>query len=462
MITDKEIKAFFSRGAGELIDPEGSFIKKLKENPEKIVIKFGVDPTRPDIHLGHAVVLRWLRKMQDLGCKVIFLIGDVTSQIGDPTGKSKVRPELSQKEIEANMVTYLAQVGKILKVSMNNNGKIIETDTFAWIRNSDWFVSIHDIQIEGTEDLAEKTNAWLKSRMQIRRSLEIAEKEGKTQVQTNIKQYSFLSVLAVLRQISFNRLIERDMFQERLDSGNPVFMHEMMYPVMQGIDSNVIYDIFNTCDLEVGGTDQHFNMLIGRDVMRMSKRLEQSIMSFTLLEGLDGKEKMSKSLDNYVGITESADSMFGKLMSLPDGLIVKYFLLCTDVPEEQILDMEVGMQNGENPMQYKKRLAREIITIYHNEPEAFAAQDNWEKTFSDGGIPADLPEMNTVTGTPLIDVLIQEKVLESKAVFRRLIDEGAIKIMTETGEEKITDPKYVVDQPVIIKIGKKKFVKLVL
>ncbi|MFH1375654.1 MAG: tyrosine--tRNA ligase, partial [Patescibacteria group bacterium] len=293
-----DLKKIFSRGVSEVIG-EKELLQKLKKDPTKVVIKYGVDPTRPDIHLGHAVCFRKLREFQELGCKVVFLIGDFTARIGDPSGKSKIRPELDQAEVEANVKTYLEQAGKIL---------LTDPEHFVWIRNSDWFVSMHDVRapdgqtfkieadgkrmetppLPGNHILA-RANAWLATRMQ----------------KGAVRHYSFINVLAVLRRVSHARLIERDMFAERIKKGEPIFMHEMLYPVIQGIDSNVLSDIFSSCDVELGGTDQHFNMLMGREVMEMNKKQPQSVITLPILEGTDGKEKMSKSFDNYIGIIES-------------------------------------------------------------------------------------------------------------------------------------------------------------
>ena len=235
----QKIDEIFLRGVGEFIDPEGLFRKKLEANPEKIVIKLGVDPNRPDIHLGHAVILHKLRKFQDLGCKVIFLIGDITAMIGDPTGKSKIRPEIEHQEIQKNMKTYLDQVDRIL---------LKDPKVFAWTMNSDWLVSINDIIAPENQTISinvgDKTVATT-SPLPSNHILAKAHHWEKTRMQKdNINSYTLISLLAILRKITFNRLIERDMFQERIKEGLPVYMHEMMYPVIQGIDSNAISNIF--------------------------------------------------------------------------------------------------------------------------------------------------------------------------------------------------------------------------
>lgn len=451
-ISAGEMDELLTRGVGEFIDPNGVFRRKLETNPEKIVIKFGVDPTKPDIHIGHAVVLRKLRTFQELGCKVVFLIGDLTALIGDPTGKNKVRPEVSQVEIEANMKTYLDQVGKILN---------LDKSVFSWIRNSDWFISMNDMEtadnvvitigMDGKEvslpplpknHTLVKAFAWSESRMQ----------------KQKIVHYSFLNVLAILKRITVNRLLERDMFEKRLEEGRELYMHELMYPILQGIDSSVIAKVYDSCDLEVGGTDQTFNMLLGRDVMKMNEQEQQSVLAFELLEGLDGKEKMSKSLDNYIAITDTPEDMYGKVMSIPDTLITKYFKLATYSPTEDIEHIEKELAGGNvNPRDYKMRLAREIIAIYHGEEAATKAEQSFVDTFAEGKIPEDVSEIHAEENEMLVDVLLRAETVSSKTDFRRLAEAGAITNL-DTGESVgSVDAKAI---PGTYRIGKKRFLKI--
>ncbi len=453
--TQKEIEELLTRGVGAFVDPDGSFRKKLSADPEGIVIKLGVDPTRPDIHLGHAVILRKLRKFQDLGCKVIFLIGDYTAQIGDPTGKSKVRPEVDQKEIEANMQTYLEQVGKILKT---------DPLVFSWIRNSDWFTAITDIgfpvgtKIKINETLEVDANSFIgkarafeESRMQIK---DIGMKE-------NIAVVTLRGFLWTLRHITHSRLIERDMFTERISSGSELYLHEMMYPVLQGIDSFALAQVYGSCDLEVGGTDQTFNMLLGRDIMKMNNQAPQAVLSFKLLEGTDGKEKMSKSLDNYIAITDVPSDMYGKVMSIPDSSIINYFELCTFTPEDLVQEIGAQLSKGEkNPRDIKMRLAREITSIYHGEKEAQKAEENFVSTFQKGKVPDEIKNVFVKEGTMLSQVLLEQELTESKTDFRRLITEGAIKKITDSSEEKIMDATFLVGEDMCIKVGKHRFLKI--
>lgn len=450
---DKEIEELLSRAVGECIDPDGAFRKKLESDPTKIVIKFGVDPTRPDIHLGHAVILRKLRKFQDLGCKVIFLIGDLTAQIGDPTGKSKVRPDISQIEIEANMKTYLDQVGKILN---------LDPQVFSWIRNSDWFVGITDVateaglKIEGDIDgvkfslpplpanhFLAKTFVWEQTRMQ------------KGQVQS----YSFLNMLGILKHITLNRLLERDMFQDRLKEGRELYMHELFYPILQGIDSSALAKVYGSCDLEVGGTDQTFNMLVGRDIMKMSEQRPQAVLAFEILEGLDGKEKMSKSLDNSISITDVPDNMYGKVMSIPDSSIARYFKLATYAPLEDIAEIEKQLESGKaNPRDIKMRLAREIVAIYHGEAAAQGAEKAFVETFAEGRIPEGVEEAKVESGELLVDILIRKEIVSSKTDFRRLVEAGAVRNLDT---DSLVDATDALANSGTYRIGKKRFLKII-
>ncbi|KKR52990.1 MAG: Tyrosine-tRNA ligase [Parcubacteria group bacterium GW2011_GWA1_40_21] len=462
---NSEIEELFERGAEEFIDPEGKFkeklLKKAKEEYEKdIIVKFGVDPTRPDIHLGHAVVFRKLRKFQDLGCKVVFLVGDYTAQIGDPTGRSKIRPEIEQKEVEANMKTYLDQVGKILRTNKKS---------FSWIRNSDWFTAITDLELPKGDKVKmsfEKEGKKTEIDFDANSFVGKAAVFEKTRMQGAVAGFKGLisvitlkSLLWTLKHITHSRLVERDMFQERIKGGKELFMHEMLYPVLQGVDSFVISEIYGSCDLEIGGTDQTFNMLMGRDILKINKKEQQAVMSLELLEGTDGKEKMSKSLDNYIAITDEPNDMYGKIMSLPDTSIVNYFNLCTYTPQEEIKKIESEMKKGKmNPKDAKMRLAREIVVIYHGEDKAEQAEQNFIKTFQKGGLPEDLEEIIVPKGITLSKVLLDNKVVKSNTEWRTLVSEGAVS-NAETSE-KINSFDFSVDSDITIKVGKRRFLKI--
>lgn len=458
---EKKIDDILTRGVGKFVDPDDAFRKKLLakargEYTKDIVIKFGVDPTRPDIHLGHAVVLRKLRGLQDLGCKVVFLIGDYTAQIGDPTGKSKVRPEVEQKEVEANMKTYLDQVGKILRT---------DELTFSWIRNSDWFYGVADIfspnSVTVTQEgksLTFPANSFLSKAAifdQTRMQRTHLHKQG-------IESITFQGLLWTLKHISHGRLIQRDMFQDRIAKGEELYMHEMLYPVIQGIDSLIISHLYGSCDLEVGGTDQTFNMLMGRDVMKVNKASEQSVLSFELLVGTDGKEKMSKSLENYVAITDEPADMYGKIMSVPDAALKNYFELCTYTPMEMVKEILGEIEKGGNPRDAKMRLAKEIVSIYHGEAKAVAAEEAFVNIFQKGGVPEDMPEVKINRSEYEAMELLQNCFTEegkSNSDIRRLFEQGAISL----NEEKISDPhqKVEVKEGDMVKAGKKTWFKLV-
>src|ERR1035437_176646 len=449
------IDEILTRGVGDFIDPDGSFRKKLIENPNKVVIKFGVDPTRPDIHLGHAVVLRKLRKFQDMGCKVIFLIGDITALIGDPSGKSKVRPEVEQAEVQKNMETYLAQVGKIL---------LTDEKVFSWTKNSDWLLSVNDVeakdkttikmQVDGKEitlpelphnNVLVKAFVWETTRMQ----------KGR------VVSYSFLNVLSILRKVTYGRLISRDLFQDRIKEGGELYMHEMLYPILQGIDSSALAQIYGSCDPEGGGPDPRIQMLFGRDNMQNNKQEKKAILAFELLVGTDGKEKMSKSLDNYIAITDEPNDMYGKVMSVPDALIPRYFTLGTYTPTDDITSIEETLKKGkENPKDIKMRLAREIVEMYHGNQKSKEAEEAFVNTFSKKGIPESVPEVEVSKGTPLIDVLVDQGLITSKGEFRRLIESGAVEHMEPGNPVSTID--FAITESGTYRIGKKRFIKIII
>ncbi len=459
----KAIDEIFTRGVGIFIDPDDAFRKKLiakvrGEYKEDIIVKFGVDPTRPDIHLGHAVVLRKLRQMQDLGCKVVFLIGDYTAQIGDPTGKSKVRPEVEQSAVEANMKTYLDQVGKIL----NTDKKV-----FSWIRNSDWFTTITDLSLPDDYKVNMKIDipGYPSKEISIPPNSFVGKaivfEETRMQKAIGAKSIAVVtlpSLLWGLKHITLAQLSERDMFQERINMGESLFMHEMLYPVFQGIDSDVLAQVYGTCDLEIGGTDQTFNMLMGRKIMEVNKRIPQSVLSCELLVGLDGKEKMSKSLDNYVGIIDEPNDMFGKLMSIPDAAMETYFELCTFTSMDDVVEKTKKLALGKiHPRDVKMDLAQQIVEIYHGRDAGSHARESFVNTFQKKEMPTDVASVDVISGTLLSETLIAQKLVASKTEFRRLIDEGAIR---EDGELKITDPFFAITGDMVLKIGKHRFIKL--
>jgi len=392
------------RGAVEII-PEDELRTKLRKSQKTGVplkIKLGLDPTAPDIHLGNAVVLRKLRQFQDLGHEVIVIIGDFTASIGDPSGASVTRPLLSPAEIAVNAKTYEEQYCRILDPSKTRV-----------VFNSEWL---------GKLDLAD--------------------------------------IIRIASRTTVARVLERDDFANRLASGRPIGLHEILYPVCQAYDSVVL-----EADVELGGTDQRFNILMGRDLQEQFGQEPQIAMFMPLLVGLDGVQKMSKSLGNYVGITEPPNDMFGKVMSIPDNLMLQYFELCTDVPMAEVREVEARLASGKlHPMDVKKRLAREIVTIYHGAEAAQAAQAEFERVFSARELPSEIPyriiltsdlqngriwapRLLTVTGTAA-----------SNSEARRLIAGGAVSL----DGQKVTDPNAEVEvkEGQVLKVGKLRFARI--
>ena len=449
---EKRVEDVLTRGVGEFIDPDGAFREKLLkkargEYDKPIIIKYGIDPTRPDIHLGHAVCFRKLREFQDLGCKVVFLVGDYTAMIGDPTGKSKARPMVEFDRIRENTKSFIDQLGAILNV-----GDKSDSDFFSWITNSDWYFTVTDLIVSdgvnvfsGKDDkqidrnsIEGKAEVWKESRMQINY---LKKKK--------IESVSFSNLLYTLRHISHAQLLERDMFQERKKKNEPLFMNEMLYPVFQGIDSLVLGKVYGSCDLELGGTDQTFNMLMGRNVMEIDKQNPQSTLSIRILEGTDGKEKMSKSLGNYISIAEEPGSIFGKVMSLPDSSIVNYFELCTDASLREIDSIKKGIESGDmNPRDAKLRLGQEIVKIYHGEEASREARERFVLMFSKREIPSDIREVKLTGEMSLLDFLVREGFATSRGDARRKIEQGGVEVdgvkvldrvltLTDTGESTI-------------------------
>ncbi len=394
---ENKIEEILTRGVIEVIDKE--HLKKRLLAGEKLRVKYGADPTRPDLHLGHAVGMRKLKLLQDLGHHIIFIIGDYTALIGDPSGKSKMRPMMSKEEIEKNSQTYLEQAGKILDVSKVEIRK-----------NSEWF-----------------------SKMVLGEVIKLESK------------------------FTIARTLERDDFEKRFKKRIDIGNHEILYPMMQAYDSLVL-----NIDLEIAGSDQKFNVHAGRELQRKMGKPEQDIMLVPLLVGLDGKEKMSKSLDNYIGITEKPNQMFGKIMSIPDTLITNYFELCTDISLEDIRNKEREMQNGKlNPRDAKLELAYEIVKIYYWKKEAEKAKEYFVKTFSEKKIPENVETV--LSSTPkisIIDYMVKAKLAKSKSDARRKIEQGGVSI----GNQVIKSPTLILNSKVhndkIMKVGKINFKRI--
>ncbi len=387
------------RGTAEVI-PEDELLKKLEDSirlKRPLKAKLGLDPTAPDIHLGHTVVLNKLRQFQDLGHEVHLIIGDFTGRIGDPSGRSETRRQLTEEEVIANARTYETQIFKVLRRDRTE---------------------IHF------------NSAWLSS-------------------------MTLPDVINLAAKYTVARMMERDDFSQRFKEGFPISIHEFFYPLMQGYDSVVL-----KADVELGGTDQKFNLLVGRNLQREYGQEPQVAMTMPILEGTDGVQKMSKSLGNYIGITEDASEMYGKTMSIPDELIIRYFELLTRVPMEEIRAMEEGMKSGElNPRDVKMRLARQIIVMYHDEGEARKAEAGFKRVFQQGEIPEDMEEFE-LSQEPiwLPKLLVEAGLVKSTSEGKRMIKQGAVKIDGERIEDDTVD--VVCQDGQVIQVGKRRFVRI--
>lgn len=360
-------------------------------------VKLGLDPSAPDIHLGHAVVLRKLKQMQDLGHQIVIIIGDFTGKIGDPTGKSKGRKALSDREVLLNAQTYQEQIFRVLD-------------------------------------------------------------REKTQVRYNGEWLELLDLTEILKMastVTVARMLERDDFQNRYAHNIPIGLHEFFYPLMQAYDSVAI-----RADLELGGSDQTFNILMGRSLQKDYGMEPQAALFMPILEGLDGVEKMSKSLGNYIGVQEEAKVMFRKVMEVPDSLITRYFALATDILPEKLDDVEKALENGENPRDWKLLLARTVTALYHSEEETRAAEEFFKQAFTKKEIPRDIPELEmTAAESTLLDtaeVLVRAGMLTSKSELRRLLMQGGVSL----NGERVCDPEIPIKNGDVLKLGKKRFAKI--
>ncbi len=387
------------KGTLDIINEE-ELIKKLeksiKEN-KPLKIKLGLDPSAPDIHLGHTVVLRKLKQLQDLGHEIIIIIGDFTGKIGDPTGKSRMRKFLSDEEVLQNAKTYEEQVFKILDK---------EKTTIKF--NSEW-----------------------------------------------LSKLTFGDVLKLTASTTVARMLEREDFKLRFENQRPIYLNEFFYPLMQAFDSTAI-----EADIEFGGTDQRFNLLSGRNLQKEIGEEPQVVIMMPLIEGLDGKNKMSKTLGNYIGIYESAKSKYQKVMEIPDELIVKYYTLLTDVDDEIIKEVEAKLKDESvNPRDIKMDLAREIVSLYHTEEEVEQAEERFKMIFQMGQKPKDIDTVNvSKEDFDLISTVVDKGLVSSKSEFRRLLLQGGIKI----NDKKITMEKDLPKEgEIVVQVGKKKFMKII-
>lgn len=388
------------RGTVEII-PEEELVQKLKKsikNKKPLRIKLGVDPTRPDLHLGHSVILRKLRQFQDLGHEAILIIGGFTAMIGDPTGQNKTRPPLTLKEVNENAETYINQAQKILDQSKTT-----------LVNNNDW-----------------------------------------------LGKMSFMDVVKLSSNLTVARMIERDDFSKRFNNNEPISLHEFLYPLAQGEDS-----VHLKSDVELGGTDQKFNLLVGRDLQKNDGQEPQVCLMMPLLVGTDGTQKMSKSYDNYIGIDEPANEIYGKALSIPDELIYPYYELVTDISTDELPEIKVRAKK--DPRNCKHDLAFTITRMYHGEQSAKEARKYFEKTVIQKDVPEDATVLNFDRGSShrLLDIISDANMTSSNGETKRMMKQGGISL----DDQKISDPNHVVnfdtESELVLKVGKRNYARLI-
>jgi tyrosyl-tRNA synthetase len=376
------------RGVADIISDEELY-KKLEwsmKNKKPLKIKAGFDPTAPDIHLGHTVLLRKLRQFQELGHEVYFLIGDFTAQIGDPSGRSELRKQLTKEEVAKNAVTYKKQVSKIL-----------DLDKLKIVFNSKWF-----------------------------------------------EKMSVVEMLQLTTHATVSQMLAREDFKKRYAKGENISILEFLYPLMQGYDSVVL-----EADIELGGTDQIFNLLYGRELQKDFNQPQQVVITMPLLEGTDGVQKMSKSFGNYIGINEPAGQMFGKIMSISDDLMIKYYILLTDEDLEKVKSM--------HPKDAKVKLAKIIIAQYHSKDEAERAAEDFQKIFSQKEIPQDIPEYRTASGKTIVNILVDSGLVKSGNEARRAVKQGGVFF----NDQKVESENFAPKTSGVLKVGSRRFLKII-
>ncbi|MBR3839455.1 MAG: tyrosine--tRNA ligase [Clostridia bacterium] len=399
MLSPKEQYRIITKGVQTLVNEEELMqkLQKSYDNNKPLIIKLGLDPSAPDIHIGHAVVLRKIKQMQDLGHQVVIIIGDFTGKIGDPTGKSKGRVALSDEQVRANAKTYCDQIFKIL-----------DRDKTHVRFNSEW-----------------------------------------------LSKMTFEDVIRLASTTTVARMLERDDFQNRYAKQVPIGIHEFFYPLMQAKDSVEL-----EADIELGGTDQTFNILMGRMLQKSVGQEQQIAMFMPILEGLDGVEKMSKSLGNYIGVNEPAEVMFKKVMEVPDSLIIKYYELCTDEHPDTVDAIKAQLANGANPRDVKYGLAKVITGLYHSEDEVQKAMSFYDAAFSKKAIPDDIPELTIEAGATIGSValnFVEMKFVPSKSEFIRMLKQGGVQLNGDKISFAQIDKEL--EDGDVLKIGKKNFVK---
>ena len=384
------------RGCEEII-PENQLLDKLKRSYDTntpLRVKLGCDPSRPDLHVGHGVVLRKLRHFQDLGHQSILVIGDFTAMIGDPSGRNKTRPQLTLEETKVNAESYINQAGQIL-----------DLENLEIVYNSDW-----------------------------------------------LNKMDFSDVIKLSSHYTVARMLERDDFTKRYQSETPISIHEFMYPLAQGMDS-----VHLRADIELGGTDQKFNLLVGRDLQKEYDQEPQCVLTLPLLEGTDGQDKMSKSYGNDIGLTDSPQEMYGKTMSITDEMIVKYFRLAADASDEVLVKIESNLNDSSyNPRDAKRLLARSLVELYYDSDSALKAEDHFDEVIVNKSIPDDIPEIQIESEASLVDAVFLSKVVASKSEVRRLVKQGAVSV----DGKKIDDASFSLRSGQVIKIGKRRFLKI--
>ncbi|MFU8811451.1 MAG: tyrosine--tRNA ligase [Balneolaceae bacterium] len=388
------------RGTVEIL-PEEELIEKLKtsrDTNKPLRIKLGCDPTRPDLHLGHSVILRKMRQFQDLGHHVILIIGDFTALIGDPTGQNKTRPSLTPEEIKENAQTYLDQAGKIL-----------DREKAEIVYNSDWLGPLR-----------------------------------------------FSDVISLSSQLTVARMIERDDFSNRFENHEPISLHEFLYPLAQGQDS-----VHLESDVELGGTDQKFNLLVGRDLQRNAGLSQQVCLMMPLLVGTDGSRKMSKSYDNYIGIDESANEMYGKVLSIPDDVMYTYYELVTDIPTDELPNIRKQIES--DPRNAKHHLAYTITRMYHGEEGAGDARKHFEQTVIKKEVPDDAPVVELSAGEAhrLLDIISQAGLTQSNGETKRMMKQGGVSLNDEKIEEIGHEVTLEKGEELELKVGKRKYARIV-
>jgi tyrosyl-tRNA synthetase len=388
-----------ARGAVDLVDPAQlrAKLEKSRKTGQPLTVKTGFDPSSPDLHVGHTVLLRKMRHFQQLGHRVIFLIGGFTARIGDPTGKKATRPQLNEEEVEANAKTYLRQVYHVL---------------------------------DERETVVDDNNRWLGA-------------------------LGSHGLIRLAGRYTLARMMEREDFKVRFQEGKPIHLHELLYPLAQGYDS-----VFLKADVELGGHDQIFNLLVGRDLMKEDGLEPQVVLTVPLLVGLDGTEKMSKSLDNAIAVEDPPKEIYGKTMSIPDALMWNWLLLLTDVPEREIADRRAQVEAGElHPKKVKQELARTLVARFHGEEAARQAEAEFESVFAGGGVPEDVPEKELSGAWPLVKLLAAAELAASNAEARRLVEQGAVHIDGERAGDPFLElaPR---PEPYLFKVGKRRFARV--